>query len=251
MSVIAVVALVAGALALGALAVWLVRRGPRVADLTIVTKKGSTELDPSGAVRSVQAADLTLPVEAVDAIWTPMHLERLARTYWRFLSRVTLGLIRVDYTPAERFVVFISRPAVLLSFRAPEYEMDARRGIVRWRIESGVLVSRRGKDDGYLQIDVRRGEVSNDGRATVHVEVEVANFYPSIASGISRRVYKLTQSWVHVLITHGFLRSLARLDLAESKVGRFAATSEASSHFEDVPDPPQQDDEAPEPAARD
>ena len=164
MSVIAVVAIVAGAVALGALAVWLVRRGGRVADLTIVTPKGSTELDPSGAVRSVQAADLTLPVEAVDAIWTPMHLERLARTYWRFLSRVTLGLIRVDYTPAERFVVFISRPAVLLSFRAPEYEMDARRGIVRWRIESGVLVSRRGKDgDGYLQIDVRRGESRTTG----------------------------------------------------------------------------------------
>ncbi|MDX6674653.1 MAG: hypothetical protein QOH11_2071, partial [Solirubrobacteraceae bacterium] len=76
-------------------------------------------------------------------------------------------------------------------------------------------------------------------------------FYPSIASGISRRVYKLTQSWVHVLITHGFLRSLARLDLAESKVGRFAATSEASSRFEDVPDPPHQDDAAPQPAARD
>jgi len=36
---------------------------------------------------------------------------------------------------------------------------------------------------------------------TVHVEVEVANYYPSIASGISGRVYKLTQSWVHVLIT--------------------------------------------------
>jgi hypothetical protein len=252
MSVIAVVAIVAGAVALGALAVWLVRRGGRAADLTIVTPKGSTELDPSGAVRSVQAADITLPVEDVDAIWTPMHLERLARTYWRFLSRVTLGLIQIDYTPAERFVVFISRPAVLLSFRAPEYEMDARRGIVRWRIESGVLVSRRGKDgDGYLQIDVRRGDVGDDGRVTVHVEVEVANFYPSIASGISGRVYKLTQSWVHVLITHGFLRSLARLDLAESKVGRFAATSEASSRFEDVPDPPQQNDEAPQPAARD
>ena len=66
---------------------------------------------------------------------------------------------------------------------------------------------------------------------TVHVEVEVANYYPSIASGISGRVYKLTQSWIHVLITHGFLRSLARLDLAESKVGRFAATSAVSAQL--------------------
>ena len=252
MSVIAVVAIVAGGAALVALTVGLVRRPGRVADATIVTPKGSTKLDPSGAVRSVQAADLTMLPEDLEAIWTPMHLERLARTYWRFLTRVTLGLIRVDYTPAERFVVFISRPAVLLRFHAPEYAMDAQRGIVRWRIESGVLVSRRGgRGKGYLQIDVRRGDDPGDGRSTLHVEVEVANFYPAIASGISRRVYQLTQAWVHVLITHGFLRSLARLDLAESKVGRFAATSQVPARFEDVPDPPHEDDGAAQPAASD
>jgi hypothetical protein len=52
--------------------------------------------------------------------------------------------------------------------------------------------------------------------------VEVANFYPSIASGLSRRLYNATQSRIHVILTHGFLRSLARLDLAESRVGRLA-----------------------------
>ena len=179
MSVIAVVAIVAGGAALVALTVGLVRRPGRVADATIVTPKGSTKLDPSGAVRSVQAADLTMPPEDLEAIWTPMHLERLARTYWRFLTRVTLGLIRVDYTPAERFVVFISRPAALLRFHAPEYAMDAQRGIVRWRIESGVLVSRRGgRGKGYLQIDVRRGDDPGDGRSTLHVEVEPGPVYP-------------------------------------------------------------------------
>ena len=54
------------------------------------------------------------------------------------------------------------------------------------------------------------------------VEVEVASFYPMIASRLSRFVYTLTKSRVHVIVTHGFLRSLARLDLAESRVGRFA-----------------------------
>ena len=223
MSVIAVVAVVVGGVALGALAVWLVRRPGRVADLTIVTPKGSTELDPSGAVRSIQAADITLRADDLEAIWTPMHLERLARTYWRFLSRVTLGLIRVEYTPAERFIVFISRPAVLLRFRAPEYEMDERRGVVRWRIERGLLVAKAGCDgDGYLQVDVRRGEPDADGLAVMRVEVEVASFYPMIASRLSRFVYTHTQSRIHVIVTHGFLRSLARLDLAESRVGRFA-----------------------------
>ena len=31
----------------------------------------------------------------------------------------------------------------------------------------------------------------------------------------------MTQSALHVLVTHAFLRSLAKLDLATSKVGRF------------------------------
>jgi hypothetical protein len=118
--------------------------------------------------------------------------------------------------------------------------MDARRGIVRWRIESGVLVSRRGRGgDGYLQIDVQRNPAGPDGRGLLHVEVEVANFYPALASRLGTPLYKATQSRVHVLITRAFLRSLARLDLAESRVGRFARTApDTAASIDDVPDPP-------------
>jgi hypothetical protein len=215
-----VVALVAARAALALVRAW---RHPVLARVRIITAEEHTEIDERGAVRSVQAAELTLPVERLDEIWTPMHLERIARTYWRFLSRCTLGLIRVAYTPAERFVVLLARPFVLLRFRAPEYEMDERRGVVRWRIERGLLVARAGRGgDGYLQVDVRRGEPDADGLATMHVEVEVASFYPMVASRLSRFVYTHTQSRIHVIVTHGFLRSLARLDLAESRVGRFA-----------------------------
>ena len=204
-----------------AVASWL-RRGPLVATVS-ANPYDQTVLDPSGAVRSVQAADLTLPTPALDGIWTPAHLERLARTYWRFLSRCTLGLVRVHYTPEERFVVLVARPLVMLAFQAPEYEMDADRGVVRWRIEDGLLVSRRGRGgDGYLQIDVRRSARDQRGCTTVRVEVEVANFYPAIAIGSGAAFYKATQSRIHVLMTHGFLRSLPRLDLAESRVGRLA-----------------------------
>ena len=45
---------------------------------------------------------------------------------------------------------------------------------------------------------------------------------PRSPSGIARWVYANTQSRIHVLVTHGFLRSLARLELEESAVGRFA-----------------------------
>ncbi len=183
----------------------------------------STSVDRgTGAVRSVQAADLLLDEAALREIWSPIHLERLARTYWRFLTRVTLGLIRVHYTEGERSVVLLASPLRLLTFRAPEYEMDPSRGLVRWRIARGLLVARQGRDGGYLQIEVRRHPCEDPTRVHLHVEVEVANFYPSIASRLSRRLYNATQSRIHVIITRGFLRSLARLDLAESRVGRFA-----------------------------
>jgi hypothetical protein len=199
----------------------------RVADSVIRDPEEHTLMDERGAVRSIQAADISMPAGELDAIWTLMHLERLARTYWKYLSRVTLGLVRVTYTPTERAVVLIARPFVLLRFRAPEYAMDAVHGMVRWRIRGGILVASEGHEgDGYLQIDVRRLPAESPDRATLHVEVEIASFYPAIALRIARWVYSNTQSRIHVLVTHGFLRSLAKLELEESAVGRFAHPGE-------------------------
>jgi hypothetical protein len=210
-------------------------RSRRIAQVVLVSPKDHTTMDTNGAVRSVQAARLTLPKEALEELWSPMHLERLARTYWRFLSRATLGLVRVKYDEDERAIVFLARPFVLLRFHAPEYHMDATRGIVRWRIASGVLVSRAGHNgDGYLQIEIERCPQSDGNSAQVHVEVEVANFYPALASAIARWFYSATQSRVHVIVTHGFLRSLAKLDLAESVAGRYSAPDDIDA----VPDPP-------------
>jgi len=204
-----------------------------IARAVIASATEQTVLGADGAVRSVQAADVTMPARELEAIWTPTHLERLARTYWRYISRISLGLLRVVYTPTGRAVVLLCRPFVLLRFRAPEYAMDAGRGIVRWYIEDGVLVSRAGRGgDGYLEIDVHRRAGPTPDELIAHVVVTVANFYPSIASGLSTAVYKATQSRIHVLVTHGFLRSLARLDLAESRVGQLAPT------VAEVPDPP-------------
>ena len=201
----------------------ILNRSRLVARSEIVDPEEHTTMDARGAVRSVQAADVTLPAGALDELWTPMHLERLARTYWRFLSRCTLGLIRVRYDDDGRSIVLLARPLLLLRFKAPEYEMSSDRGLVRWRIQRGVLVSRAGHEgDGYLQIEVHRGEPVDGDTARVHVEVEVANFYPALASSVARWFYAATQSRIHVIVTHGFLRSLARLDLAESVVGRYA-----------------------------
>jgi hypothetical protein len=191
----------------------------------------TTEDARTGAMRSIQAADLSLPEAALRELWSPMYLERLARTYWRFLTRVTLGLIRVRYSKTERSVVLLGLRLRLLTFAAPEYELEPEHGIVRWRIARGLLVARRGHGGaGHLQIDVRRLPDESPGRARLHLEVEVANFHPAIASGLGRRAYNMTQARIHVLVTHGFLRSLARLDLAESRVGRFAVEDGAADY---------------------
>jgi hypothetical protein len=215
------------ALAALAVALWLVLGKPpqRVLPATVSKLSDETSLDAAtGAVRSVQRAEVLIGHDALEEIWTPVHLERLARTYWRFLSRVTLGLIRVTYSERGRAVVLLSEPFRLLTFEPPEYEIDATRGLVRWRIARGLLVARCGRDGaGYLQIEVRRMPGEDPQRERLDVEVSVVNFYPAIASGLSLRLYNATQSRIHVLITYGFLRSLAKLDLAESRVGRLRA----------------------------
>jgi hypothetical protein len=216
----------------------LLARNRRLVEAVVYNLCDATTIDAAGAVRSVQSADLDLPRAELEQLWSPAYLERLARTYWRFLSRVTLGLVHVVYTERERFIVLIAPPLKLLTFQAPEYEMDADHGIVRWRIERGLLVARRGRGGGgYLQIDVLRIPTADAERARVHVTVEVSNFYPAVAHRLSRWVYAQTQSRIHVVVTYAFLRSLAQLDLAESKVGLLVA-----QRIEDVPDP------APQPA---
>jgi hypothetical protein len=228
------IVLAAVALLVAALAASLLLRsragGGRRARATIEQLSNDTSTDPAtGAVRSVQRADLLIERDALEEIWTPVQLERLARTYWRFLTRATLGLIRVRYSESGRAVVLLTEPFRLLTFAAPEYEMDDARGVVRWRIAQGLLVARRGRDGaGLLQIEVERDPAEQGPRPHLHVEVGVVNFYPSIASRLSLRLYDATQSRIHVIVTYGFLRSLVRLDLAESRVGRFAELSGGS-----------------------
>jgi hypothetical protein len=216
--------LVTIALALSAL-VAVLRRGRRrlPARAVIVSPRKSTVLAHDGGVRSVQSAELTMDTARLERLWNAANLENLARTYWQFLSRVTFGLIRVIYGAETRSVVLFGRPLTLLRFDAPTYELESQHGAVRWQIRDGLLVARAGRGSGYLALDVRREPPGPDGQSRLLIEVEVSNFYPSIAVGFSMPVYEMTQSAIHVLVTHAFLRSLAKLDLAESKVGQLAA----------------------------
>jgi hypothetical protein len=73
----------------------------------------------TGAVKSIQAAEVTLPAQTLEEIWTPEYLERLARTYWRFLTRFTFGFVRIYYSDRGRKVCLLIPQIPLLTFAAP------------------------------------------------------------------------------------------------------------------------------------
>src|SRR5690242_6973307 len=141
----------------------IVQRSREVRARVHIVGKPRNSANDDGSVTSKQVADIYLPQSELDSIWNVEYLERLARTYWRFLTRVSLGLIRVLYTPNSREIVLLTRPFTLLTFRAPDYDTEATRGRVTWRIDRGLLVAPRGRGKGYLRIEVERREDWSDG----------------------------------------------------------------------------------------
>jgi hypothetical protein len=206
----------------------LIRRRRQAQARVQIVELPESAAPPDGSVTSRQVADVTLPRAELDRIWSPLYLERLAATYWRFLTRVSLGLLRVLYSPTAREVVLLVRPFVLLRFEVPEYEAAGNRGAVTWRIDRGLLVAPSGRGRGFLRISVERPDDDEGGEmVTGRVTSEVENFYPTIAgwgwfARVGRHLYRITQLRIHVIVTHAFLRSLARLDLAPSRIGALA-----------------------------
>jgi hypothetical protein len=201
----------------------------------VLSREGTERVPESGAVGSVQEAEVMLPTELLERLWRPEYLERLARGYWRFLNRISFGLIRVVYEPEARVIVLLSRRLPLLRFHAPEYETSPDSGSVTWRIERGLLVAREGRGRGYLRILVRRAADGAEPverlpnaqgrRARLRVLLEVRNFYPWLrGSGRFARfgtwLYAQTQLRIHVIVCNAFLRSLARLELPEPRCAR-------------------------------
>ena len=184
-----------------------------------------------GGVSSKQVAEVTLPRAELDRLWSAEHLEDLARTYWRFLSRISLGVLRVLYTESSRDVVAFTRPFVLLRFRPPEYDIEPLSGSVTWPIDRGLLVAPSGRGRGYLRLTVSRpAQPDRSSEVTATVSSQVVSFYPMLAalgrsapirwlSRIGRLIYNQTQLRLHVIVTYAFLRSLANLELERSVVG--------------------------------
>jgi hypothetical protein len=198
----------------------------------VETPSGSKAED--GSVTTKQVAAVTLPRSEIERIWNVEYLERLARTYWRFLTRVSLGILRIVYTPTSREIVVLFKPLTLLRFHAPEYETEPNKGTVTWRIAKGLLVAPLGRGKGFLRLTVERlppPSGATGEQVNLVVSSEVANFYPTIGgwgwfARIGSYLYRMTQLKIHVIVTNAFLRSLARLDLAPSVVGALRAQAD-------------------------
>ncbi|HYZ30384.1 MAG TPA: hypothetical protein VE570_15080 [Thermoleophilaceae bacterium] len=179
-----------------------------------------------GSVTTRQKAELTLPRDALERLWTVENLENLARTYWAFLIRVSHGLLKIRYSSDSREIVALGF-IVLLRFHRPDYEANSCRGCVTWRINKGFLVAPGGRNKGHLRICVERPQhVNGDDEVTVTVSSEVGAFVPMLTfpglrslSGFGRWLYRQTQLRIHVIVTHAFLRSLGNLELEQSQVG--------------------------------
>lgn len=188
-------------------------------------------------VSTEQRAEIELPESALERLWNAEALERLARSYWAFLERISLRLLRVRYYPDGRAVTLLGL-LPLLRFHAPEYEFGHDFGAITWRIRDGLLVSRSGRDRGWLRLSVQRlprGCAADSARLLIVSRVE--SFVPRLALAgrrgrwlrrIGVALYAATQLRIHRWVTHAFFRSLARGELPRSVVGRFASAAAAS-----------------------
>ena len=112
--------------------------------------------------------------------------------------------------------------------------------MVTWRIKKGLLVAPMGRGKGFLRLTVERvpPTAGDSGRyVNLVVSSEVANFYPMIGGwGWFRKIggflYRITQLRIHVIVTNAFFRSLARLDLAPSRVGALRTAAEVAAEEE-------------------
>jgi hypothetical protein len=135
----------------------------------------------------------------------------LARSYWDFIRRRTLGTIRVAYREGEPAVTLVGR-IPLLRFRPPVFSTGSEKASVEWPIERGLLVARDGRDQGFLRIAAER-EPGDGAESRLRVSSTVSNFYPWIrGSGrfaeLGTWIYSQTQLRIHIAVTRGFLRSL-------------------------------------------
>ena len=176
-------------------------------------------------MRSIQAADVTVPADGPRAALEQGRTSSASRARTGSTSRGSRSASSASPTPrtSAPWSCCSARSCCCASARPSTSSRRATAGSCaggsRTACSSPRAAAAAGATSRSTSAACRRRRT---GWSTVHVEVEVASFYPAIATWLTGFVYSHTQSKIHVLVTHGFLRSLARLELEESAVGRFA-----------------------------
>lgn len=172
-------------------------------------------LAKSGGITCEQEAVVTVDRETFREIWTPSTLELLARAYWSYIQKRTLGAIRIASNGDAQTVVLFGR-IPLLRFRPAVFSTADNLASVEWPIEKGLLVARDGRERGFLKISAEREPGGDEAMPKLKVSSAVSNFYPWIRGGgrfarIGTWIYSQTQLRIHIAVTKGFLRSLDEL----------------------------------------
>jgi hypothetical protein len=182
---------------------------------------GREEVAQRGPVGSVHEAELLVAPEAVERLLARGFLKQVAAEYWRFLGRISLGLLRVRREPDHQSLVLLLTQAVLLRFRAPRYTEGPGWAEVAWQIDRGLLVARAGRGRGSLRIRVERGplEGRTPGEARLLMRMEVTGYHPRCRGDgrfapLGAWIYGHTQAQIHRLVLRGFMRSLAGLEFS-------------------------------------
>ncbi len=194
------------------------------ATVHVLAPEDEDTVPSSGAVQSVQEAEVRMSTTNLETLWKAETLERLARAYWAYVTKLFLNLVRVVYEPDSTTVVLLSRRLPLLRFGAPEYEIteDGGGGCVTWPIDRGLLVAKEGSGQGSLRIRVSQLGDPDPDCEKVRVRVAVRNFYPWLRgrgrfARLGSWIYARTQLAMHVIACNGFLRSLSRLEFPEPR----------------------------------
>lgn len=167
------------------------------------------EIDAVGRVRSVQTLDLLTNGPRSSPGPSSTDAADAGERYWRFLRRVGLGLLRVK--PRSDGGVEVGLPGLLLlAFGAPKIAPHDGGFAVRYAIESGIMVQRQGRGQGYLQI----------GLGARRVSMAVEGYYSAMVgprrNPLRVAPYLATQSTLHLVVARAFLHELKRVVMSEA-----------------------------------
>ena len=139
---------------------------------------------PDGAIESEQRVALTRPVVE----FSPAGAERLGRSYWREVRRLTGSLVRARERGGALELRLLGGP-VLLRFDLPMLEASETRAFCSYPIAGGLLARRAA---GELTFEQTAGTL----RSTIR------GFFPRVAN------YDRLQGRMHVAISRRYFRRL-------------------------------------------